>query len=99
MASLLHKFRIEFASVEIVVGLDGDPSPERYILGTLDTVINVYFSFMYSMFNVLQIQFIKTISTVECTIVTYTNTEQKKFHALRKFILTPESEHRLELPV
>ena len=32
MASLLHKFRIEFASVEIVVGLDGDPSPERYVL-------------------------------------------------------------------
>ena len=65
MASLLHKFRIEFASVEIVVGLDGDPSPERYILGTgilsLDTVINVYFSFMYSMFNVLHFQSIKTI--------------------------------------
>ena len=61
MASLLHKFRIEFASVEIVVGLDGDPSPERYILGTLDTVINVYLSFIYSMFNVLHFQFIKTI--------------------------------------
>jgi len=31
MATLLHKFRIEFASVEIVVGLDDEPSQERFM--------------------------------------------------------------------
>lgn len=30
MATLLNKFRIEFTSVEIVVGLDDNPSQERF---------------------------------------------------------------------
>ena len=31
MATLLNKFRIEFTSVEIVVGLDDSPAQERFL--------------------------------------------------------------------
>ena len=42
MATLLNKFRIEFGSVEIVVGLDQEPGQKRYSSILSSNSNNVY---------------------------------------------------------